>query len=554
MRLDAIFTPNINTDNSVNARMPDGKTLTLSQGDVVEARVIAVRDGMASLKTSDGTVFRARLDDGVALTPGSDARLLVVEQSNGAVVMSLAGADVIAAASTAQAQAQPDAVSEGILNQLALMGLSADAGTVDAARQILAALPDIPINEAAFLAASKLDPSPDVVNALHSLFSGEADAASMLDALGRLAANAGSDAMSASAAAQDTQAQGLPGVLTDGAPSAVLPADSLLAGPLVQGAPAEVLITQPDRQTRDISRQPADAKSADIQAPGTQPPPAGQAQALETAKPLDFGQWLARTFDADLDAPLLTGELLSQSPAFEGLSARSLTAIADSLSRISRSVPELDSEAELFKGIAQFTGELFLNPDNTAPEAAEKLRQMREELYVKLSYFRDAVAASGAQSKSQILEQTQRLMDHTRLLSGIEQFVCIQLPIQLGDDRRNAELYIFKKEKGGSKRIDPEDVKILLSLDLMHMGHLEAFIEVKGREVSLRFEVDSDGVASVFRDKTAKLHELLDGSGYKFTNSSVITKKQEAETTVETAQLSLLAYLQSIGGGLDFRI
>lgn len=533
MRLDTSSTPNMSTGNIgssgnvVKVRTPAGNALSVIDGDVLNVRVISSQDGNATLRTEDGNVFHARLEGGVSLEPGTEALLVVTEQADGIIYMSLAEAGSAVIQSAAN-QAAIDAAPDAILQQLSSMGLPVNAETVTAMQDILAAYPDMPLDQAAFIAAHKLPLDPAMLNAVSALFEEGADTASMLEALTQSASDA---------AAESSVMQPEANVNSQGAEKALAPNQSEAP---VQTPNAEAAGRSSEAETAAQTSQSAQ-NGANL--PGS----------AAASKPMDFGQWLSKLLESGAQqqqSPQATGSALSQAPAFEGLPARSLAGIAESLNSIAQSMPELENQTELFENIVQFANGLLLDPNGLAPDNVEKLRASREELYVKLAYFKDAVASSDTQSKSVLLEQTQKLMDHVRLLSSLDQFACIQLPVKLGDETRNAELYIYKKDKGGSKHIDPEDVKILLALDLAHMGHLESLIEVKGRDVSLRFDVESDEIASFFRQNTTKLHELLDESGYKFLNSTINSKKQL--TSIETALLTLLSYEKQANAGLDY--
>lgn len=507
MKLDALSTPRITTNNTYAPRASADKGVALSEGDVVAVRVISSEDGNASLRTADGKVINARLEDGVSLPVGAEVKLVVTQSGSEVLTMALAEPG---GAAVQMPSANP--LVDAAIDRLVAMGATPDAETLTAMLDILSANPDMPLDEAAFLAAHKLPAEPSVLDAVRAALSGEVDTSSMLETLSRLAGDAGT-----------AQGSGLAETAADANAAQALPGEG-----------------------------EADAAVA------KQQPPAGHASGAESAeRPPVFGRWLEQALSMGGKNLLdnlsgLTGGDLSQSPLFEGLSARSLAGAAENLSRIAQSMPELGSEAELFESIAKLADELLLNPKNTTEDAAAKLKSAREDLYVKLAYFRDAVSMTSAQSKDVILDQTQKLMDHVRLLNGLDQFVCMQLPIQIGDERKNAELYMYKKNRGGTKRIDPEDAKILLSLDLEHMGHLDAFIEIKGREVSLRFEVDDEGVIPVIQQSTTQLHNILDEIGFKFANSSVLPRKKEV--TIESALSALLDFEQSKSSGFDFKI
>lgn len=499
MRLDTVSTANINTGAAISPQQSRQSAVTLAEGDVVDVRVMSSEDGMVTLRSEGGQIFRARVEDGVSLSPGDNVRLMVTQQTGDVIVMSLAEPNVVSG-DMRRAQASP--VAEAFARLLVSIGVRPNAENIAAMKELLSAFPDLPVNEAAFMAANKLEPEPGILSALHQAFTGGADMASMLDGLQTAANHA--------AVMTNSGAGSLPSANT---------------------AYSEANIQKP------LPRAAAQ--------------PVTQAHTPSLDKPVSFGQWLADTLDIPRESVTVEGTL-AEAPAFEGLSKRSMAAIAGSLASIAKSMPELGGDAALFEGIAKLAEEQFFRMDDPAEAAAGKLKSAREELYVKLSFFRDAVELSGSGSRRMVLEQTQRLMDHIRLLSGLDQFVCLQLPVQVGERRENAELYVYKREKDGTKRIDPDDVRILLCLDLEHAGHLETYIEIKDKAVSLKFEVENEGIALAFRRGTPGLHELLSEAGYKFANSNVAVKKRE--TGLETALLSMLEHENSLRASVDYRI
>ena len=79
--------------------------------------------------------------------------------------------------------------------------------------------------------------------------------------------------------------------------------------------------------------------------------------------------------------------------------------------------------------------------------------------------FKRRAAGMELRGKTELIEQTQKLLNHIKAFNAIDQYIYSQIPILLNGEYRTAELYFFRKRKGGRK-IDPENVKILLALDL----------------------------------------------------------------------------------------
>ena len=511
MRLDAISAPPVKiTSGAARTEAAPEKAPELAQGDVVKARVLSVGDGTASLRTEDGALLQARLENGVLLSPGADVYLLVRDSGSDITVMT-----PINPVLEASVQAQPHVSSpllNAIFNQLVSLGYEPTEEMMSAMEHLLADVPNMTMQEAAFFAAQKLEAEPAILDAFHAITTGEADTASLLNKLAAVSATL------TEPVAQNAAPLTATATFTE---NTTLPDNTI---PVVISESTTPEITTLAAETQTYSAAPQIAPETDLPA---------------------FGRWLLEALGTEVstvDAAstgVLTGATLASSPLLDGLSERSLSGMAESLNRIADSIPKASSETELFDNISKFAKELFVRLDgNDDINLQEHLKEVREDLYIKLAYFRDAVASSGAQAKDVVLEQTQKLMDHLRLLNGLDQFVCAQIPVQLDNQSTHADLYIYKRKKNGSSRIDPENVKILLALDLTHMGQLETMIEILGRDVSLRFEVESDDVANTLRQNTARIHRLLDDAGYKFANGAFVTK--QPDTTIETALLALL--------------
>ncbi|NLB29901.1 MAG: hypothetical protein GX823_06765, partial [Clostridiales bacterium] len=407
----------------------------MSEGDVIHARVLSVGDGTASLRTSDGALLCARLENGVILSPGADVYLSVKDSGSEITVLSPVNPEL---AMTGVRRADP--LLEAVFNQLVSLGYEPTAENMSAMRQLLAEIPDMPLREAAFFAAQGLDPEPALLDAFRAVASGEADTASFLD---KLSVAVSTPAESAETpAAPDMNAPAVPGVFADSEmPAAIAPQAPLTAekSEAENTAPATRSAPEPENTAAQEGADAARANTVRPEADMTLP---------------EFGRWILEALGAGApktggteSAPVLTGETLAESPLLGGLSERGFAEIAEILNRIAVEMPKTGGESELFENISKLVKELFVRPDGDGAELRGRLKEIREDLYIKLSYFRDAAANSPAQSKGAVLEQTQKLMDHLRLLNGLDQFVFVQIPIRLGDERRNADLYIYKREK-----------------------------------------------------------------------------------------------------------
>jgi translation initiation factor IF-1 len=247
----------------------------------------------------------------------------------------------------------------------------------------------------------------------------------------------------------------------------------------------------------------------------------------------------------------VVAELLSEIPEFKGTQPAVLERFSETLIRVASdtALDNLEAAKDTEKLAAQLD-KLFTRIGRDDSDAGARLREAREELFARLALIEETISRASQPVRADLLQQTQKLMDHVRLLNSINQFVYMQLPVQLNDDRKAAELYVFKRK--GSKRADPDNVNILLSIDLENMGHWEALLNIKGKDVSINMEVPGEAEKKHFSENTVLLHEMLSEDGFKLVSTSI--KLFEKETTPLTALSSLDRYTGGKQSMIDFMI
>ena len=248
--------------------------------------------------------------------------------------------------------------------------------------------------------------------------------------------------------------------------------------------------------------------------------------------------------DSNLHAQLST--LLAEIPEFRGTPPQALERFSGMLLRIAGE-GAFDPGGEIEKLQAQLD-KLFTRIGKGDTDAGARLKEAREELYARLALIEEAISRAAPAGRAEMHGQTQRLMEHVRLLNSIDQFAYMQLPVQFGEERKTADLYLFKRK--GSRKPDPENVNILLALDLEHMGHWESLMNIRKKDVSIQMEVRGEREKEHFSENTVMLHEMLAEAGFKLVNTDI--KHSEKETTPLTALLSLGRYTAGRTGTVDF--
>ena len=91
----------------------------------------------------------------------------------------------------------------------------------------------------------------------------------------------------------------------------------------------------------------------------------------------------------------------------------------------------------------------------------------------------------------------------------------LQFPLLFGQERTTAELRIFYSAREGRRRIDPENVRVALRLDLAHLGGVEVDLRVVAQVVDCRIEVDGAAQQALFNGEQEALRAGLEGAGYR---------------------------------------
>jgi hypothetical protein len=130
-------------------------------------------------------------------------------------------------------------------------------------------------------------------------------------------------------------------------------------------------------------------------------------------------------------------------------------------------------------------------------------------------------------------------------------FIYAQIPLTIGNRDSTAELFVYKNPKSSVSKLDPDNAKILLALDLERLGHVETLISVRGKELSLGFCSERAETADLIRRDSIELYEVMSSVGYKLTGT---TSEVEPRSTPENAMLRLLLAANEPTLGLDIAV
>ena len=548
-------------------------TDTLNVGDRLEATVLSSGDnGAVVMQTDDGNTFNARLDADAMPFPGDKLLLEVAGREDGNIVLTIVGDGSADGGNDHLLKLVRDFDDKSLIHmaaKLSQLNLPVSEPTARAMYEMLQQNPGMTMDEAAFIAANRLAGDEGLVKAALALLADGAKTDAIIDRLLTLL-SAPETAGTPSAQSSGPHSGGqIPAPLTDWLTQ------------ISQGA-AETgsSITQTDTDlqstiTANITNNSTNITfSADLplseqqnsvpeQGLGGGSPLHGPAQSPTPApsnSTLNFPIAAPGSPDAQLPAPnsntaaavddagkMIAGAI-SEIPEFRGTPPEAIERFANMLVRVAGDSADISGgDSEKLKALLE---NLFTRIERSGEGAGERVRAAKEELFARLALIEEAISRASPPAKAEMLQQTRGLMDHVRLLNNIGQFAYMQIPVKMGGDGKTAELYLFKR-KGGRKP-DPENVNILLAIDLQHMGRWEALLNIRGKDVSIQMEVRGPEEKDFISEHTVLLYNMLGEAGFKLVGTGITYS--EKETTPLTALITLDRYTDGKGASVDFKI
>ncbi len=90
----------------------------------------------------------------------------------------------------------------------------------------------------------------------------------------------------------------------------------------------------------------------------------------------------------------------------------------------------------------------------------------------------------------------------------------VQLPLSIFNKNTTGELYMLKKGSK-SRKLDPSNLTVLLSLETNHIGRIDTLLSIKEKDVSTNFRLEDGGVFNILKDSHKMLYNSLLEKGYR---------------------------------------
>ncbi len=105
------------------------------------------------------------------------------------------------------------------------------------------------------------------------------------------------------------------------------------------------------------------------------------------------------------------------------------------------------------------------------------------------------------------------MKDNIAFMNQIDNYKqLMQIPFTVQGQQNESDIYVLKGKKG-SKNLN-ENASVLLALDLVNLGHIEAFIVKNKKEITCQFRVEDENIQKLIKINAEKLNHLLQQNGY----------------------------------------
>lgn len=171
----------------------------------------------------------------------------------------------------------------------------------------------------------------------------------------------------------------------------------------------------------------------------------------------------------------------------------------------------------------QFLSNWTISPEGMKQkDAMQKLYEKMSRQFDALSHFSESLLGkdvfTGISDNASNMTEN---MDFMRLLN--ETFQYIQLPVKLQNQNTHGDLYVMTRKEALKK--DPRHLKVLLHLDMAHLGTLDVHVSRENAAIAVKFYVSDKDTKVLLEKNVELLQDAINKQGYAFSSSFEMKEK-----------------------------
>lgn len=173
------------------------------------------------------------------------------------------------------------------------------------------------------------------------------------------------------------------------------------------------------------------------------------------------------------------------------------------------------TKSENFNEVKQELEKLFVKVDSHSLEKNLEMKETYKELYHKLEVLKENLATAAFPGRDEVMQRVENLQNHLRFINDINGHnTYVQIPLNLGNKNTTGELYILKRESK-RKKINPENVTMLIALNTQNIGRIESLVTVNQKNIALSVRVEDPQIIGFFKDNYKELYNRMNEKDYK---------------------------------------
>lgn len=510
MRIDGLL--NGQTNISANALSILSK---LNVGDMVRAKVLEITSGEVLLKLFDGSTVSAADTSGLNAKKGDMIDLLIKAKTDSQVFLEpkieSTGKEENLGRLFAGMNIKPDLGAFEVAKEIKNQGFPLKKDIIEKAAGTLAALKDVSVKSAVFMAANGIEPSSEKMQLLKNMISGKdrlgSEIKSLVDEIKKLdtdVLNKLNEVLSKADQGKDTQ-------LAKDVSRPHIPSKNEIP------ENSNKLLNSEEIKENTKSNTLNGEKDSQKTSPGL-PLKDAESSAKVAQSSVQKGIELK---DKDMSGKKLTDILPKDEVSLKGKELKGmLQKLADfedePYGRLESNNTNIDEpHANVLRKVVKSIERAFIKIDHEITDSDLSLKKTYSELSSKLEMIKDTLKQQNNSESSNIIKRAETMEGSLKLINEINSFNSYyQIPLSFGDNNTTGELYILKKERG-RKKIDPENASMLISLDTENIGRVDSFIGINKKSVSVSMRVESEGLFDFIKQNRDELYKRLQNNGFK---------------------------------------
>lgn len=145
----------------------------------------------------------------------------------------------------------------------------------------------------------------------------------------------------------------------------------------------------------------------------------------------------------------------------------------------------------------------------------KKVQEFYPKMEAQLSSLENLIRSNlSGEDSEHFAGQAKDMQDNIAFMKSLNSmFSCMQLPLKLSEQTAHGDLYVYTKKE--SMRKNPDNLRVLLHLDLEHLGSMDVHITKNGNHIDAKFYLEDKAAQSLVQTNTSLLADALAKKGYR---------------------------------------